>query len=277
MLKIKTKEAGKVRMARFGFPQPPYDRLYSWVTGMLVMLAELEFQEYSDACQQVHSFLANCVRKGKDPIASSKKAVESPVLAPSGKWTGLCGKFEMMLDTMTPVMTAEPEIIRNMIYIFEINEISGVNEDHCIEYDFDPKQSFLAFTMKVIMDDLRAKGLYGSAVEELRIVTVPDFKPKWVPIMGLNGHAIRDPDRADRGRLSRCSVCAQPANVPYHMCRLCGESPTYHHGRCCPGVSSRNQRLDEDDPWGNMVAISSEPPNRGRGSASRSPPRAGHG
>ena len=44
-LKLKIQEASKVRMANFGFPQPPYDRLYSWTTGMIVMIMELEQQE----------------------------------------------------------------------------------------------------------------------------------------------------------------------------------------------------------------------------------------
>ena len=159
-----------------------------------------------------------------------------------------------------------------MIYKFETRE----HRPH-IMFDFDAQQPFLVYAMKVIMDELRAKGLYRSAVEELRIVTVPDFRPKWVPKMGLTGHSISAPDGANRREISVCSVCAQPANVPFHHCNHCGESPSFHHGRCCPVLNNRYQNSDEDNAWGNMTAVSAGPSNSRRGSVSRSPARAGQG
>ena len=91
-LKLKIREAGEVRLAKFGYPQPPYDRLCSWITGMLVMLTELEHQEYLDACQRTHAYLKTCVEDGKDPLAALKTASESSLLSPSGKWSSLSGK-----------------------------------------------------------------------------------------------------------------------------------------------------------------------------------------
>ena len=34
------------------------------------------------------------------------------------------------------------------------------------------------------------------------------------------------------GRL--CCLCGEFARVPFAKCNYCGETPSYHHGRCCP-------------------------------------------
>ena len=44
-IESKIEEANVVRVDNFRFPQPAYDRLYSWVIGMTVMIVELEEQE----------------------------------------------------------------------------------------------------------------------------------------------------------------------------------------------------------------------------------------
>ena len=31
----------------------------------------------------------------------------------------------------------------------------------------------------------------------------------------------------------RCEFCGQPAPIPFELCWFCGDSPAYHHGRCC--------------------------------------------
>jgi hypothetical protein len=279
MLKLKIKEAGKVRMANFGFPQPPYDRFYSWITGMLVMLMELEQQDSLSTWQRLHTYVKICSEGGKGPLAALQAASESSYFSQSGKWLSLCGKFEMMVDVMTPLMKSAPERVNHMIQMFETREnwpegfANGLGDS--IMFNFDVQQPFLVYAMRVIMDELRAKGLYGSAVEELKIVTVPDFKPEWVPRMGLTGHQIRIHTGANRREVSVCSVCAQPASVPFHHCNYCGDSPSFHHGRCCPVLHLQSQNSDEDDTWGNMTAVSARPSNTRRGSASRSPARAG--
>ena len=40
-----------------------------------------------------------------------------------------------------------------------------------------------------------------------------------------------------------CSVCLQPADVPFRSCRRCGDKPSFHHGGCCPKY--RGERLCE--------------------------------
>ena len=106
-------------MEKFGFPQPPYDRFYSWITGMLVMLTELENQEYMESRRSVHALIKGRINDGQSPLAVLKIVFESSLLSPGGKWTSLCGKFEMMLDVMTPLMKAEPNSINHLIYKFE--------------------------------------------------------------------------------------------------------------------------------------------------------------
>ena len=32
----------------------------------------------------------------------------------------------------------------------------------------------------------------------------------------------------------RCSICYDRARVPFDECWFCGQSPSWHHGRCCP-------------------------------------------
>ena len=31
-----------------------------------------------------------------------------------------------------------------------------------------------------------------------------------------------------------CCICGQFAKVPFDRCNYCGDTPSYHHGRCCP-------------------------------------------
>ena len=31
-----------------------------------------------------------------------------------------------------------------------------------------------------------------------------------------------------------CCICGKFARVPFAKCNYCGDSPSYHHGRCCP-------------------------------------------
>jgi hypothetical protein len=31
-----------------------------------------------------------------------------------------------------------------------------------------------------------------------------------------------------------CCICGKFARVPFARCNYCGDSPSYHHGRCCP-------------------------------------------
>ena len=30
-----------------------------------------------------------------------------------------------------------------------------------------------------------------------------------------------------------CCVCHEFARIPFRRCNFCGQSPSYHHGRCC--------------------------------------------
>jgi hypothetical protein len=41
-----------------------------------------------------------------------------------------------------------------------------------------------------------------------------------------------------------CCYCGQPAQIPYWRCWYCHESPTYHHGRCCPLKPPEDVRAD---------------------------------
>ena len=42
----------------------------------------------------------------------------------------------------------------------------------------------------------------------------------------------KDSSSEDR-QVRRCDRCLQLAEVPYNICWFCGESPSWHHGRCC--------------------------------------------
>ena len=36
-----------------------------------------------------------------------------------------------------------------------------------------------------------------------------------------------------------CRVCGRPSpGIPFRWCRFCPERPSWHHGRCCPGLDS---------------------------------------
>ena len=260
-LKLKVQKANKVRMANFRFPQPPYDRLYSWVTGMIVMTMELEQQETLENWQRLQSYVKICSEGGEGPQVTLKKASESSYFSQSGKWTSLCGKFEMIMDVLTQLMKTSPDQMDRLVPRFDIKEnwpegyANGLGDT--IMFETNEQQPFLLYSLRTIMEELRAKKLYGSAVEELRLVTVPDFKPKWTPRMGLKGHPIRTYVGADRRQISTCSICAQPANVPFHHCNFCKESPSFHHGRCCPAINPKNQNAEEETIWGGLSACSS--------------------
>ena len=39
----------------------------------------------------------------------------------------------------------------------------------------------------------------------------------------------------------RCSICFERARVPFDECWFCGQSPSWHHGRCCPDKPRRHE------------------------------------
>ena len=259
-MKLKVQEANKVRMANFRFPQPPYDRLYSWVTGMTVMTMELEQQETGENWQRLQSYVKICSEGGDGPQAALRRASESSYFSQSGKWASLCGKFEMIKDVMTQLIKTSPDQLDRMIQKFDIKEnwpegyANGLGDT--IMFETNEQQPCLLHSLRAIMEELRAKKMYGAAVEELRLLTVPNFKPKWTPRMGLQGHSIRTNVGVDRRQTLTCSICAQPANVPFHHCNFCKESPSLHHGRCCPAINPKNQNAEEEITWGELSTCS---------------------
>ena len=53
-------------------------------------------------------------------------------------------------------------------------------------------------------------------------------------------HTLRGQRRHNRlgsplGEHRLCSVCAEPADIPFDHCRFCNDRPSMHHGRCCAG------------------------------------------
>jgi hypothetical protein len=283
-LKFKVQEANRTRMANFKFPQPAYDRLYAWIIGMVILAIELEQKEKEEGWEQLQRYvdmrLANSNKHRDDMKNYIDTASEFAYFSQKEKWSSLIGKLEMMLDVITQFMQETPERVRYFFPKFNVKENwpkfkeedcfgdfyrhnglinSGKLED-TIEYEVDKQQPYLLQSLRVLMQELHAKNIYKTAVEELRLVTVPSFKPKWTPKMGRNGYFIRNDIGPDRGQLSVCAICLQPANVPFHHCNFCKESPSFHHGRCCPMVTFKTQEVDkrEEDVWGSISARSAK-------------------
>ena len=42
-----------------------------------------------------------------------------------------------------------------------------------------------------------------------------------------------------------CEICGEYGRVPFRWCSFCGDSPSWHHGRCCPQWVPRRQDLGE--------------------------------
>ena len=58
----------------------------------------------------------------------------------------------------------------------------------------------------------------------------------------FSGHKFIDPPRRPPPPPPpRCSICGEFARVPFRYCRFCGNSPSWHHGRCCPARASDNE------------------------------------
>jgi hypothetical protein len=72
----------------------------------------------------------------------------------------------------------------------------------------------------------------GRAVNELKLVTVPEITREWDPRISAYELFVRN--EATSQSRSTCSVCLMYADVPFPRCKFCGEDPCFHHGRCCP-------------------------------------------
>ena len=59
----------------------------------------------------------------------------------------------------------------------------------------------------------------------------------------FSGHNFIDPPRRPPPPYSRCFICGEFARVPYRYCWFCGDSPSWHHGRCCPVRASDHEQF----------------------------------
>ena len=260
-IKSKIEESNVIRKNTFRFPQPAYDRFYSWIIAMTVMIVELEEQEYREDWKRLQHYVEISHADGIPPAVSLEQASESTYFSRSGQWAGLIGKMEMLLDTLTALLQTIPEKMPSIIRKFEVNvKIISTVHKALIEYDLGPGQQCLTMSINLLMEELRKRNLYKTAIEELKLMTVPGFGQQWTPRMGTKGQYVQNNSDPCRRHFSICAICQGPAQVPYDRCRHCGESPSFHHGRCCPALTSAtsDNADNESDVWGKMTAISAQ-------------------
>ena len=56
------------------------------------------------------------------------------------------------------------------------------------------------------------------------------------------------PDSLPYPPYNYCSICWRYARVPFRWCSFCGDSPSWHHGRCCPDFDPDREDVGEDEP-----------------------------
>jgi hypothetical protein len=243
----KVDKASEIRRGRFTFPQPAFDRLHAWLMSMTIIVAELSNDE-EDECDKTW-FEAT-----KNFEAFRKWSQLPPAERKPHRWSGLLARLGLLMDAFSKVDNIDrlqvvqqfhveryvPSPVRDDMEssIHECIFIQTVNRSRTpleiIKFKFSNTEAFLHEAFLIVLAEVEEKGLMGQAVTEAKLVTVPEITQEWIPRMGIKGRLVSDQSASERSQSSICNLCLQYANVPFFKCNFCGDSPSFHHGRCCP-------------------------------------------
>ena len=157
----------------------------------------------------------------------------------SSKWSELMHQLQVLQMSFIQMLFADQlESVKHFeIAVREVptRNADGVIEQVEIEYvKASFKEPFLRSAFAFICGDIEVTGLATFSMIEIKKVTVEKIPVSWIredrlPWNGLFAVTSQLHDRWDG-----CEVCQGPAKTPFKECWCCGDSPSFHHGRCCP-------------------------------------------
>jgi hypothetical protein len=199
--------------------------------------------------------------------AFSKWSQMPPAERKQGKWPGLCARLSLLLDAFSKVEGSDRLQVVKQFHVeryvpspahegVESSEhecifIQTVNQSRApleiIKFKFLHTEAFLHEAFLIVFTEIEEKGLMGQAVIEVKLVTVPEITQEWTPRMGTEGRLMDNPSTPAAAQLNVCSICSQRADVPFFRCNFCGDSPSFHHGRCCPDKPRRGHYVPRNN------------------------------
>jgi hypothetical protein len=219
---------------------------------MTIIVAELSNDEEDENDK-------NWFEATKNFEAFSKWSQLPPAERKQDKWPGLLARLGLLLDAFSKVDNIDRLQVVQQFHVeryvpsparddmessvHECIFIQTVNQSRTpleiIKFKFSHTEAFLHEAFLIVLTEIEAKGLMGQAVTEAKLVTVPEITQEWIPRMGIKGRLVNNQSTSTGAQLSICSLCSQYADVPFFQCNFCGDSPSFHHGRCCPDKPRR--------------------------------------
>ena len=158
-------------------------------------------------------------------------------------WVGLLYELELLQSGLTRMLLSDHV---NAAEIFEVESIitfpwnskrdSVMTEIEVIRASFPAP--FLASAWEITWNHIKTSNIEPIAILELKKVTVHKIPGQWIR-EDRNGDSTFAVTRLLTHRSDQCDVCRKTCGVPFSRCWYCGDSPSYHHGRCCPSLQEQ--------------------------------------
>ena len=136
-----------------------------------------------------------------------------------------------------------------MLFSDQASAVSRFEVGYTLNYQFGPNgenipvereiiraefpSPFLASAFSMAWVHIRDNDMENVALWTLRRVTVRHIPVQWIreDRCGDETYAVT---AALHERSDQCDVCRCYAELPFASCYFCGDTPSWHHGRCCP-------------------------------------------
>ena len=209
--------------------QTPSDRFHRWLMNMSDIVRDFRVEELMAWEANLTALLAR----------PSDKALKLRVTKASF-WVGLLYELDLLQSGLTRMLLSDQ---MNAAEMFEVESIitfpwnskkeSVMTEIEVIRASFSAP--FLAFAFDITWNHIKIANIEPIAIYELKKVTVHKIPGQWIR-EDRNGDSTFAVTRLLMSRSDQCDVCRNTCGVPFARCWYCGDSPSYHHGRCCPSL-----------------------------------------
>ena len=212
--------------------QTPSDRFHRWLVNMSDIVRDFRVEELMAWNANLAALLAR----------PSDKTLKLRVTKASF-WVGLLYELELLQSSFTRMLLSDQ---MNAAEIFEVESIitfpldtnrnEVMTEVEVIRASFP--FPFLASAWEITWNHIKISNIEPIAILELKRVTVHKIPGQWIR-EDRNGDSTFAVTRLLTHRSEQCNVCRRSCGVPFARCWYCGESPSYHHGRCCPSLQQQ--------------------------------------
>jgi len=158
-------------------------------------------------------------------------------------WVGLLYELELLRAGFTRMLLSDQVNAAEMFEVESIITFPWDNDRNEVGTEVEVIRAsfpspFLAAAWEITWNHIKISNIEPIAILELKRVTVHKIPGQWIR-EDRNGDSTFAVTRLLTHRFNQCDVCRRSCGIPFPKCWFCGESPSYHHGRCCPSRSQQ--------------------------------------